>query len=260
MARTRMLAHCAFRTLIVLAHLFPGAALGADLRVLCANALREPVLELARSYARATGDRVELVFASVGAVHKRAAGGERTDVVIGTIEGVEALIKLGPGVAGAQAAIARTVLALAVRRGTHRTIIATPESLAQMLTTAHTIAAPDVSAGVPGGAQVADLLEQLKMTDALAPKMRPVRDTRDAVKRVAAGEIDLALATMSDLVGSAHVTVIGPVTEPRTRGIVYAAVIMRRAAMPDRAQRLVAHLRTPEAEQVFARAGYASPP
>jgi len=258
-AHPRAFCRCVRQLLSVLAGLYACAALGADLRVLCANALREPVLELARSYARATGDRVEFVFASVGAVHKRIASGERADVAIGTLEGVEALIKLGPGVAGSEAPLARSALAVAVRPGALRTSIGTPQALARTLVSVRTFAAPDARLGVPGGAQVAELIEQLQLTEALEAKMRPVRDARDAVRRVAAGEVDLALAMMSDLVGSAHVEVIGPVTEPPTRGIVYAAVITRIAALPERARRLVVHMQTAEAERVFSRAGYVSP-
>ena len=255
----RGLGRCTRRLLLALAGLHACAALGADLRVLCANALREPVLELARTYARATGDRVELVFASVGAVHKRVAGGDRADVAIGTLDGVEALVKLGPGIAGSEVPIVRSVLAVAVRPGTLRVGIESAEVLAQSLASARTIAAPDARAGVPGGVQVAELLEHLQLSAALGPKLRLVLDARDAAKRVAAGEVDLALAMMSDLLGSANVEVIGPITEPPTRGIVYAVVITRVAAMPERARRFVTHLRTVEAQRVFARAGYAAP-
>ena len=42
-------------------------AIAADVRVLCPSALRVPVIEAARSYSRASGHRVEFIFASVGA-------------------------------------------------------------------------------------------------------------------------------------------------------------------------------------------------
>jgi molybdate transport system substrate-binding protein len=258
-AYANVLGRFALCIVVLLAAASSAGALGADLRVLCPNALREPVLELARSYAKASGDRVEFIFASVGSVHKRIAGGERADVAIGTLEGVEALIKLGPGVEGSQAPIARSVLAIGVRPGRLRAGIETAESLAQTLEAARSIAAPDPRAGAPGGAQVAELLERLQLSAALDAKLTWVLDPREAVKRVASGEVDLALAMMSDLGGSAGIDVLGPIMEPATRGLIYAAFIPRAAARPDRARSFVAHLRTAEAEQVFGRTGYASP-
>src|SRR5690606_19410270 len=81
--RVRPRARIAQRRLVrrpVLACLFAcalgaSAAAAGDLRVLCPSALRAPVLESARSFARAGGHRVEFVFAGVASIHKRVATG-----------------------------------------------------------------------------------------------------------------------------------------------------------------------------------------
>jgi len=216
------------------------------------------VLELARSFARASGQRVEFIFASVGAVHKRIASGERADLAIGTSEGIEALVRLGPGIDGTQAVIARSALALAARPGALALDVAGREAVVRALSSARSIAAPDPRAGVPGGAQVAELFDALQLTEDLQPRIRWLLDPREAAKRVASGEVELAVAAMNDLVGAAGVEVAGPIAEPMTRAITYAAVISRSATDRDRARAFIDHLRAKEAANVFRRAGYVS--
>ena len=249
-------AQFAARVLVALIGFCAGNASAADLRVFCPTALREPVLELTRSFARASGQRVEFVFASVGAVHKRIASGERADLAVGTSEGVEALVRLGPGVDGSQAVIARSALALATLPGRLAPSVAGAQAVARALLSARSIAAPDARAGVPGGAQVAELLKELQLTEALQPRMRWLFDAREAGKRVASGDVELAVAAMNDVVGVAGVEVVGPITEPMTHATVYAAVITRSAANPEGARAFIVHLRAPEAASVFRRAGY----
>ena len=244
---------CLFVLLCVLRISGAGAA---ELRVICPNALREPMLELARAFVMASGDRVEFIFASVGAIHKRVAAGERADIAIGTADGVEALIKLGPALEGSQAIIARSALALAGRAWTIGPNAARADGLERALTAARVIAAPDPRSGVPGGAQVEELFHALKLADVLAPKMRWQLDIRDAVKRIGSGEIDFVIAPMSDLAGSKDVEVIGPLVPMLTRGVAYSAFIPRAASNTERSRAFIQHLGSAQAERVFRRAGY----
>ena len=196
------------------------------------------------------------IFASVSAVHKRIASGERADVAIGTQDGIEALVRLGPGVDGTQAVIARSVLALAWRSSAPAPTIGEPASLASVLAAARSIAAPDARAGVPGGAQVVELLERLQLADTLQSRMRWQLDAREAPKRVAAGEVEFALAALNDLITAAGVEVSAPIAEPKTNAIVYAAVVVRSASDREAARNFIRHLRSREAADALRKAGY----
>ena len=258
---SRRLLDVSVRTLLLVVMTLQACSIfAADLRVFCPNALREPMLELARGYVRNSGDKVEFTFASVGSVHKRIAAGERADIVIGTAEGIEALIKLGPGLAGSQVDIAKAALALAKKTSNGGLHVSTQQGLRQALAAARAIAAPDPRAGSPGGVQVEELLQRLELSAVLEPKMRWQTDAREAVKRLMADDVDLAVALMSDLLNAAKIDVVGPITAVPTRGIIYSALISRSTAHPDRARAFVAHLRGADAEQVLRRFGYLSEP
>jgi molybdate transport system substrate-binding protein len=235
---------------------FGRQSVAADVQVLCPSALREPVLELARSFARSTGHRVEFVFASAGAIHKRVAHGARADVAIGSVEGIDALVKLGPGTPGTQAIIARSALAIAVRSGALTIDASDRDDVERALRAAGSIGLPDARLGVPGAAHVTELLQALQLEAELLPRIRWLSDGRDAGKRLAAGAIELALAPMSDLVGIAGVTVIGPITAAATQATVYAAVVPKTAHQAEAGRDFIAHLRGAEAAKTLRRAGY----
>lgn len=231
-------------------------AFGAELRVYCPNALRTPVLELARSFVRSHGHKIEFVFASVGAIHKRVATGENTDVVIGTVQGVDALVGLGRGLEGSDAVIARTALALALRRGEPAPDITTADALVQRLRSAQSLVLPDAGLGAPGGAQVEQWLESLGIFTEIKAKIRLVGDAREVVKRVASGAAEIGVAAMSDLVGVTDVSTFGPLLEPPTIGVSYAAVVSRRSVSAHAARVFIGYLTTREAQAVFRAAGF----
>jgi molybdate transport system substrate-binding protein len=232
------------------------AALAADVRVVCPNALRAPIVESARAFARAGGHRIEFVFAAVAAVHKRVATGERTDVAIGTAQGTDALIQLGRGLEGSFVPLVRSALALALPAHEVAPEIRDAASLADALRRARSLVAPDARLGVPGGAQTAELLQRLGLTEELRARTRYVADAREIARRVAAGTADIGIGAMSHLISSSGIALLGPLTEPPTEGVVYAAIIARTAANADLARAFIAHLRLPQSQALFRKAGY----
>jgi molybdate transport system substrate-binding protein len=232
-------------------------AQAALLRVYCPNALREPVLQLTRQYMRASGHKVEFIFASVGAIHKRVAMGESADVVIGTEQGVDALVKLGRALDAGARPIARTVLGIAVRQAAALPVMDSAETLAQALRDALSLAAPDALLGAPGGAQVAELFERLGVMADIKPKLRLLADSRETAKRVTSGAAEIGVAHMNDLIGAPKIVVLGPIGDPATTGITYAGAVLRRSAAIDAAVTLIEFLASADAAAVLRSAGYA---
>jgi len=237
---------------------FARHVVAADVRVLCPSALRAPVLEAARGYARASRHRIEFVFASPAAIHKRVATGESPDVAIGTAQGIDALMRLGRGVDGTETMLARSLPALALRKGEPVPDVASSEALARVLRGAAALVQPDAALGAPGGGQVAELIARLGLDAELRPRTRLVADAREVARRVAAGGAEIGIAAMSDLVGSDDVTVVGPLLAPATEGIRYAGMVVRGARSVDAGRGLLAHLAGAESARLLRAAGYAA--
>lgn len=224
--------------------------------MLCPSALRTPVVEAARLFARAHGHRVELVVAGLAAVQKRAASGERADVAIATLQGATALIGLGRGIEGSLTPLASSALALALSRQTPGIEVADRAALAHALTAARSLVLPDAGLGAPGGAQAAELLERLGITAEMQSSIRYVADAGEVAREVASGRDVAGIAPMSDLLGAREIQVLGPIIQPPTEGVAYAGLVVRSAREPDAARAFLAHLRTPTSAARFRAAGY----
>ncbi len=238
------------------AHAASRAAPAAEIRVLCPNALRTPVAESARRFARTHGPRVELIFSGLAAVQKRVAIGERADVAIATVQGAQALVGLGRGVEGSVTPLVAGALALALPRQASRPDVVDRAAIVRTLVAAQSLVLPDPTLGAPGGAQAAELLERLGIAAEVQARIDYVVDARSVARRVAAGKAEAGIAAMSDLLPGTKIRVVGPIVEPRTEGIAYAALVVRSADAPDAARAFVAHLRAPASLALFRDAGY----
>src|SRR5438132_7611565 len=100
----------------------------AELKVLSATAMQAVMEDLGPKFERATGHKLAITFATLGAVVKRVQGGETADVVIIPRQGIDSLVKEGKAAAGNVTVLARSGISVAVRKGAPKPDISSPEA------------------------------------------------------------------------------------------------------------------------------------
>jgi molybdate transport system substrate-binding protein len=101
----------------LLVGLFAGASDAAEIKVLCAGAMRAVLTQLAPAFEKSTGDTLVIEYATAGTVEQKVAEGEAIDVAILTKPRAEKLVRAAR-LAGATAAVlARVPIGLAVKKG-----------------------------------------------------------------------------------------------------------------------------------------------
>lgn len=213
-------------------------------------------MEAARAYARATNHRVEFVFASLGSIQKRVAMGEPTDVVIGSAEGIEALVKLGMARPESRASIAHTILVFAARSAAMLPNVGDADDMRRAIESAAALGVPDAARGVPGASQAGELLRAVAISDDARARIRWLGSGLEAAKRLQAGYIDLAVVWMSDVAGLPGIELSVPVVVVPTQGATFAAAVPRSAKQPQLGVDFIAHLRSAETGKALFRAGY----
>jgi molybdate transport system substrate-binding protein len=96
-------------------------AQAAEVKLLCATAMRSIVEELTPRFERATGHRLAATFATLGAITKRVHDGEAADLGIIPGQGVDGLVKAGKAAANGVVPIARSGMGVAVGSSASRT-------------------------------------------------------------------------------------------------------------------------------------------
>ena len=125
------------------------------LKVLCARSMTTAVNALAGKFTRATGQELDITFATVGALQAKLAAGERADMLILGAPAMAKMEQAGAIVPGSGKDIARTSIGVAVRSDAPAPDISTAEAFKQTLLAARAIAFSDAAVGGSAGVHLA---------------------------------------------------------------------------------------------------------
>jgi molybdate transport system substrate-binding protein len=231
------------------------AAHAAEVKVIAANAMRSVVEELVPQFERASGNKLAVTFAPIGAIMKRVHAGESADVVIVDPHAADGLVKDGKTNAGDVTVLARSVMGVAVRQGAAKPDISSPEAFKRALLAARSITYPNPAKGSAGGVHVAAVLERLGIADAVRPKTVFGTPPDLAVDVVAKGRAELGIQQLHELMAAPGLDIVGPLPGNLQSAIVFAAAIMADAKDAQAARAFVQFLRTPQAVAVIKAKG-----
>jgi molybdate transport system substrate-binding protein len=222
----------------------------AEIRVLSALGIKAVMEELIPRFERATGHRLAVTFAPLGALVKLVQGGETADVVIIPRQGMESFVNDRKVVAGSVIMIASSGMAVAVRKGAPRPDISTPEALKRAL-----LAAKSITYGRGAGSEhIEKVLARLGIANDV--KAKTVRgQAGDSGVRVANGEAELGMSLLQVLIPVPGIDIVGPLPGELQDRLVFAAAIMPGARNTAVSKALLDFLRTPEAAEVFKAKG-----
>jgi molybdate transport system substrate-binding protein len=176
--------------------------------------------------------------------------GAAVDVVILSNEGLHELTEAGRIAAGSAVALASAPLAAAVRTGTPPPEIGTVAGLARTLSEARRVVMP----GSTSGLFLRDVVfPKLGIAGTVRALMVP-RGTESAAA-LAAGEADIALGPVSELVDIPGITVVGPLPDAVQLVQTFSAALLNGARHVAAARRLTAYLASEYSEAAIRGAG-----
>jgi molybdate transport system substrate-binding protein len=146
-----------------------GAAEAAEVKVLCANAMRAVMKELGPGFERATGHQLMIQFDVVGALKRQIDTGERFDVAILTTPLIDDVVKEGKIAAGTRASVARSGIGVIVRTGAPKPDINSADAFKHALLNAKSIGYAKEGATA---IHLASLFERLGITEQIKPKTK----------------------------------------------------------------------------------------
>ena len=200
----------------------PAAA--AEVNVLGANAMMAALKAMTSEFERTSGHKLTLNFGSAGQVKSRVEAGDAIDVAITSVPAMEDLIKQGKIAADSRVVVAKVGLGVAVRAGTPKPDISTPEAFKKTLLAAKSIGRPDPAQAGAAGPYIAQLLERLGI-DAEVKAKSKLSAGPAVAENLAKGEADIGITQASELVQKAGVDFVGPFPRELQNMTVFAAGI-----------------------------------
>jgi molybdate transport system substrate-binding protein len=228
--------------------LTPVGARAAEVTLLISNALKTVMGELAPQFEKASGHKLVISYGSTKPLKARIDKGEPFDLTILGETAVDDLVKQGKLVAATRTVVARSGLGLAIRKGASKPDISTTENFKRALLDAKSIAY--LEDGLTG-TYLKVLFERLGITDRMKSKYKPAR----GAEAVAAGEVELGVTQMSEILFQTGTELAGPLPPEIQNYTNFASAVGAAAAQPDAAKALLKYFASPDAARVIRASG-----
>jgi molybdate transport system substrate-binding protein len=232
--------------------LLPTANLkAAELKVLAGGSMTGLLKDLAPAFEHATGHTLIMVFDSTPNLIKLATSDAPFDLGVVPVEVMKDAAARATFAAIPTTDIARVGYGVAVRAGTAKPDVSTPEALKKTLLDAPSIAALPASAA---GAYVSSVFERLGITEAMKAKTKAQPTTTAIAQAVARGDAGLGVFLINVLTAPG-VELAGPFPAPLQQELVFTAAVAADSRQAEAAQAFITYLTTPAAMAVIKASG-----
>ena len=227
----------------------------AQLNVLISGGFAGAYERLLPEFKRTSGIRVTTRSgASQGAgpqtIAAQLACGVPADVVILSREGLSELIAAQRIAAGTDVDLARVPLGVAVRAGTPKPDVSTVDAFKRVLLRAKAVAVPGSTSGIW---LMTDLFPRLGIAEKIGVKVAPRGS--DATAILAAGDVDLAVLPVSEIMTGVGVDFAGSIA-PETQFVqVFSAAVVAGSGEIEGSKRLIEYLASAHASEAIRHSG-----
>lgn len=233
----------------------PLSAHAAQLKVMVSGAMAHALQEIATDFAKKNGHTLDFFVSTTGVVQDKVRAGEKADVVEVTSAGMDALEKEKLVVPGTRVDLARALIGVAVRDGAPIPDISTVDALKRRLISAKSVAYIDPKIGGQAGAAIIALLQRMGITEEVAKKSIYGKTGAEAVQKMAAGDADIAISFISEIMPIKGAKVVGPLPAAVQNPSTYAGAIGVNSTNPEAARALLKAMAGPESRPVMVAAG-----
>jgi molybdate transport system substrate-binding protein len=223
----------------------------AEVKVLCAAAMRSVMNELGPRFERATGQQVTIRFDTVGVLKRQIDTGESFDVAILTTPLIDEVIKEGKIAAGTRANVARSGLGVIVRTGAPKPDINSADAFRRAMLNAKSISYAKEGATA---IYLASLFERLGITEQMRSKTK-FPPTGRGVQSVAEGETELGLMAISTFAEAPGAELLGPFPSELQSYVGYSAGVGAAAKEAAAGKALIDFLKAPAVVPVLKAKG-----
>ena len=223
----------------------------AEVKVLCAAAMRSVMNELGPRFERATGQQLTIRFDTVGVLKRQIDTGERFDVAILTTSLIDDVVKEGKIAAGTRADVARSGLGVIVRTSAPKPDINSADAFKRAMLNAKSISYAKEGATA---IYLASLFERLGITEQMKAKTK-FPPTGRLVQFVAEGEAEFGLATISTFEEAPGAELLGPLPTELQSYVGYSAGVGAAAKEAEAGKALIDFLKAPAAVPMLKAKG-----
>jgi len=224
-----------------------------EVTLIAPGGIRAPIQKMIPDFERKTGHTVKATFGSGNGTKQQVMKGEAFDVPIVQPPLAE-VIATGHVIPETETPLATVAVALAVRKGTPKPDISTPEALKKTLLAAKSVAFPDGARGAAAGVSFDQTLKTLGIYEQMQSKITRAQGGARSMEMLAKGEVEIGLTFLSEI-HDPNVEVVGILPREISMPTALVGFVSTKAKSPDAAKALLRYLSGPEAAVVYKAMG-----
>ena len=219
-----------------------GPAVAQTLVVLSSNGVRAGLEALAPDCEQRIGRKMLVEYGTSSSLKERIAGGANVDVALITTEVVAELAKGGHLVPGTVTPIGHAGIGVGIREGGRRYPIGTADEIKHAL-----LAARSITYAQDGASRVhlERMFAELKIADEMKAKTLLEQGSTRAAARVVAGDADILLTLVSEILPVQGLELLGPLPGHFQSYVFFDAAVGIKSQDPDDARGFVSCLTLP---------------
>src|SRR3989442_15096549 len=174
-------------------------ALGEDLKIYAAAALKAPLGDIVNQYEAASGNKVTFVLDTAGATEQRFREDPQAGLLITTVPVINDAEKTGKLTGGTSHPLGASLAGIAFAPGSPKPDVSTPEKLKAALLSAKRIAFSDPARGATVGIHFMKVIDSLGVKDEVLRKSTVAKDGIETMRLVLEEKYDLGVTQISEI-------------------------------------------------------------
>lgn len=224
-----------------------------EVTLIAPGGIRAAIEKLIPGYEAKTGNKVKATYGSGLGTKKQVTNGEPFDVPVVQPPYPE-VIASGNVIASSVTPLASVSVGVAVKKGTPKPDISTPEAVRKMLLAAKSISYPNAAGGAAAGVSFEETLKKLGIFDEMQPKIKRAQGGAGAMQLTAKGEVEIGLTFLSEM-DDPGIDIVGPLPKSISEPTVLVGFVSAHAKDPAAAKSLLEYLSSPVAAAVYKSQG-----
>lgn len=231
-----------------------GSAGAAEITVMTSQGCMSAVKDLAAGFEKATGNKVNVLFEAGNALNEKIEANAPADIVTNTLESYDDLVKRGKIVAGSVVEFARAGNGVAVKAGSLKRDISTPEAFKQAMLNSATIGHTNAGTG-PFNTR---LFQKLGIYDMVKGKVKIITG-RLVAAAVAAGDIEIGIQQTNVIQPYAGTIYLGPLPKELMEYGRFGAGLLSISKEPEVAKAFIKFMTAPENAELVRKSAMETP-
>jgi molybdate transport system substrate-binding protein len=223
------------------------------------GSLKHANAQLIAQFERSSGNKVNAIYGTAGAVANKVRNGEAADVAVSAASAMEQLTKQGKLLSGSTAALVKVGAGAMVRKGAAKPDISTIEHLKTALLAAKAISYTDPALGGPVGIYIGKLMDRLGIGPQMKLKTKLSGPGEAVSTTVVNGEADIGFIMINEILADPRVDFAGPLPQPVQYYTTFTAGIVAASKHQDAARAFIGFLSSPASGGVLEKLGFEAP-